>query len=183
MAARKKQAALGGDWRLNAKQLRFIAEYLRDFNATQAAIRAGYSEKTARSIGSALLTNPDIAAAVEAKQQEQLDEIEASEERIILELARCAFAAPGLKPVDDWTPAELATIVGAEYIIKNAKAGDGVTDTVLKVRRADKVRSLELLARIRGMLKDKVELSGELTGVPERLIAARKKLAQRREES
>lgn len=49
---------------LTPKQTRFVAEYLVDLNATQAAIRAGYSAKTARQIGQRLLTKVDIAAAV-----------------------------------------------------------------------------------------------------------------------
>ncbi len=51
---------------LTAKQQRFVEEYLIDLNATQAAIRAGYSAKTAASIGSENLTKPEIAAAVRA---------------------------------------------------------------------------------------------------------------------
>jgi phage terminase small subunit len=61
---------------LNQRQRRFVAEYLIDLNATQAAIRAGYSEKTARSVGSENLTKPDIAAAISAgvrKQSERAD--------------------------------------------------------------------------------------------------------------
>lgn len=52
---------------LNARQRRFVDEYLIDLNATQAAIRAGYSEKTARQIGDRLLSNVDIRAAVDAQ--------------------------------------------------------------------------------------------------------------------
>lgn len=50
---------------LTTKQERFVEEYLVDFNATQAAIRAGYSKRTARSVGAENLTKPDIAAALE----------------------------------------------------------------------------------------------------------------------
>jgi phage terminase small subunit len=50
---------------LNAKQKAFTVEYMKDKNATQAAIRAGYSEKTARSIGNELLAKPDIQKAIE----------------------------------------------------------------------------------------------------------------------
>lgn len=53
---------------LTAKQQRFVDEYLVDLNATQAAIRAGYSEKTAQQIGSENLSKPVIAAEVEARQ-------------------------------------------------------------------------------------------------------------------
>ncbi|MBK9446194.1 MAG: terminase small subunit [Betaproteobacteria bacterium] len=58
---------------LNPKQRQFIAEYLIDFNATQAAIRAGYSKKTAGSQGFDLLKKPEIAAAVAKGQAKQLD--------------------------------------------------------------------------------------------------------------
>ena len=53
---------------LNPRQVRFIEEYTVDFNATQAAIRAGYSEKTARQIASKLLTDIDIQAGIAASQ-------------------------------------------------------------------------------------------------------------------
>ena len=56
---------------LTPKQQRFVEEYLIDLNATQAAIRAGYSEKTAKEIGSENLTKPNIAKAI-AEAQEKL---------------------------------------------------------------------------------------------------------------
>lgn len=56
---------------LTPKQQRFVEEYLIDLNATQAAIRAGYSEKTAKSVGHENLTKPDIAKAI-AEAQEKL---------------------------------------------------------------------------------------------------------------
>ena len=54
---------------LTPKQQRFVEEYLIDLNATQAAIRAGYSEKTAKSIGQENLTKPDIAKAIQEAQE------------------------------------------------------------------------------------------------------------------
>ena len=54
---------------LTPKQQRFVEEYLIDLNATQAAIRAGYSEKTAKEIGSENLTKPNIAKAIEEAQE------------------------------------------------------------------------------------------------------------------
>lgn len=54
---------------LNARQQRFVDAYLVDPNASKAAIAAGYSAKTSRSIGSELLTKPDVAAAIAARQQ------------------------------------------------------------------------------------------------------------------
>ena len=61
---------------LTLKQARFVEEYLLDLNATQAAIRAGYSEKTAKQQGSRLLTNVDVQAAVaegHARHQERCE--------------------------------------------------------------------------------------------------------------
>jgi phage terminase small subunit len=57
--------------KLTAKQQRFVDEYLIDLNASQAAIRAGYSEKTSRSISSELLTKPNIQQAVNQGQAER----------------------------------------------------------------------------------------------------------------
>lgn len=57
--------------KLTPKQQRFVDEYLIDLNATQAAIRAGYSEKTAYSIGDENLKKPDIKKAIEQAQQER----------------------------------------------------------------------------------------------------------------
>ena len=57
---------------LTGKQQRFVEEYLVDMNATQAAIRAGYSEKTARNIGCENVTKPDIQAAIAKSRQEQV---------------------------------------------------------------------------------------------------------------
>lgn len=77
---------------LNPKQKRFVAEYLIDGNATQAAIRAGYSKKTARSIGAENLTKPDIAAAIAGKQAKIAGKLEITAERVISELALLGFS-------------------------------------------------------------------------------------------
>ena len=57
--------------KLTPKQQRFVDEYLIDLNATQAAIRAGYSEKTAYSIGDENLKKPEIKKAIEQAQKER----------------------------------------------------------------------------------------------------------------
>ena len=59
---------------LTPKQQRFVEEYLIDLNATQAAIRAGYSEKTAKSIGQENLTKPDIQKAIEEAQNKRQEQ-------------------------------------------------------------------------------------------------------------
>lgn len=68
---------------LTDKQQRFVAEYLVDLNATQAAIRAGYAVKTANREGSRLLSNVDIAAAVAAKAANTSEKLDLSAERVL----------------------------------------------------------------------------------------------------
>jgi phage terminase small subunit len=59
---------------LTPKQQRFVEEYLIDLNATQAAIRAGYSKRTAKAIGCENLTKPDVIAVIEKAKAERSDE-------------------------------------------------------------------------------------------------------------
>jgi phage terminase small subunit len=168
------------DFALTNRQALFIAEYLKDFNATKAAIRSGYSRKTARSIGSELLTNPDIDRILKGKLAAKLAEVEASPDRILLELARIAFANPGLKAIEQWTDDELASVIGIEYMLKNVEAGDGHIDKVLKVKRESKLKALELLAKIRGMITDKkIEVEINVNTIEARLNAARARAAER----
>ena len=70
----------------NAKQQRFVAEYLVDLNATQAAIRSGYSAKTAAEIGYELLRKPQIAAAVEKGLQKARKRCEVTRDSIARQL-------------------------------------------------------------------------------------------------
>lgn len=68
---------------MNARQTKFVQEYLIDLNATQAAIRAGYSKKAARAIGSENLTKPDIATAIDAALFRRAQEMGLSAERVL----------------------------------------------------------------------------------------------------
>jgi len=83
---------------MTPKQQRFVEEYLVDLNATQAAVRAGYSEKTARSQGQRLLTNVDIALAIEAGQAERSERTEVTQDyvlnSIVETIERCKQAEP-----------------------------------------------------------------------------------------
>ncbi|WP_115540021.1 terminase small subunit [Xanthomonas campestris] len=71
---------------LTPRQKRFVAEYLKDQNATQAAIRTGYSERTAKQQGSRLLTNADVAAAVCAGQRKVAKKAEVTVDSLLVEL-------------------------------------------------------------------------------------------------
>ena len=65
------------------KQLRFIEEYLIDLNATQAAIRAGYSKKTAKDIGCENLAKPNIAAAIQAGMDKRSERTEITQDYVL----------------------------------------------------------------------------------------------------
>lgn len=156
---------------MTPKQARFVAEYLIDLNATQAAIRAGYSERSAASQAEALLRNPEIADAVAEKTQKQLDKIEITAERVKARLGALAFSdirgfyddAGNLKPLKDLTEEQAAAIAGFEVIKKNAAAGDGVIDTVHKIKIADQLKALEMLGKHFGLFVEKVEHTGGIT--------------------
>lgn len=77
---------------LTAKQQRFVEEYLIDLNATQAAIRAGYSEATAKEIGCENLTKPNIAAAVAEAMQKRSERTEITQDMVLRELAKLGFS-------------------------------------------------------------------------------------------
>jgi phage terminase small subunit len=153
---------------LNPKQQRFVAEYLIDLNATQAAIRAGYSKKTAEQQGNRLLGKAQIQAAVSAGKQRQLTHADLSAVRVLEELRRLAFSdvrelfteQGDLKPLRDLTPEQSAAIASVEVLIKNAKAGDGQTDTIHKIRLWDKSKTLDTLAKHFNLLTEQVQHAG-----------------------
>ena len=68
---------------MNARQQRFVGEYLVDLNATQAAIRAGYSERTAYSIGHENLKKPEIQKAIRERQENLAENLEVTQQMVI----------------------------------------------------------------------------------------------------
>lgn len=76
---------------LSPKQIRFCKEYIVDYNATRAAIKAGFSKKSARSKASQLLTKVNIQKYIESLQQPIVDDLKISAERVLREIADLAF--------------------------------------------------------------------------------------------
>lgn len=154
---------------LNAKQQAFCDEYIIDFNATQAAIRAGYSEKTSYSHGQRLLNDVEIQKAISKNQIERSKRTEITQDRVLLEIARLAFNDPrkvfddnnALLPVKQW-PDEVAAAISS---IKTKEITDSEGNTVgisQEVKFWDKSKNLDLAARHLGMLNDKLELGGNI---------------------
>ena len=139
--------------KLTPKQEMFVREYLVDLNATQAAIRAGYSADTARQIGTENLAKPSIATAIQQAMGERFEDVEIKASwvlgKIVETISRCSQAEPVLDR-------------------EGAHAGEWKFDSrgVLK--------GTELLARYLKLLTDRVELDDK-TGLAERIAKARKK--------
>lgn len=149
---------------LTPKQERFVAEYLVDLNATQAYIRAGYSETGAAPSASALLRNPKVAAAVAARTAKVMAKVGLTEELIVANIyrplaadVRKMFKDGKILPIDQMEPEEASLVAAYDTVIENAKAGDNKTDEVLKIRLVDKAKWAELGMKYLGLIKDRAE--------------------------
>lgn len=154
---------------LTPKQQRFVEEYLVDLNATQAAIRAKYSIKTARQVGSENLSKPVIAAAIAEAMKKREQRTNLTADRVLKELERIAFSDPrrfydadgNLKDPQDWdddTAAAVASLEVEEEIEKNGHRH--ITTRLKKIKRWDKNAALLQAMRHLGLLKDRIEHSG-----------------------
>ncbi|MDR0269628.1 MAG: terminase small subunit [Paenibacillus sp.] len=88
----KPEPEIPDDEGLTPKQRIFVMEYLRDFNATRAAMAAGYSKKTAYSIGWELLRKPEIKAAIQRYNEAMMDEVGINAQRVLMEYMKIAFS-------------------------------------------------------------------------------------------
>jgi hypothetical protein len=129
--------------RLSPRHQRFVAEYLIDLNATAAYRRVyGAEAKNADVCGPRLLGNVGIAEAIAAGKARQLAESGLTATRVLEELRRCAFSNVrdywhpdrSVKHPTELTVEQAAAVAGFEVLIKNAKAGDGITDTIHKFK-------------------------------------------------
>ena len=97
---------------LTAKQQRFVDEYLIDLNATQAAIRAGFSAKTARQAGNRLLTNVDIQQAIQAGMEARSGRVAITQDMVLRELAKIGFS--DIRKVVRWGETMVRMVDGEE---------------------------------------------------------------------
>lgn len=152
--------------KLTPKQRRFIEEYLIDLNATQAAIRAGYSVKNAGKIGPELLGKTRIKEAIDRALAERSRRTGINQDRVLLELAKIAF----LNPVDVINMDE-ATIRGdanredtaaiSSVKVKTIPTPDG-NIVEREVKTYDKLKALEQIGKHLGMWKDNININAEV---------------------
>lgn len=149
---------------MTKKQKRFAEEYLIDLNATQAAIRAGYSPDTAQEQGSRLLSNVMVSKEIKKAMAERSRRTGINQDRIIRELAKIALVNPGqvidaqtAKIREDAEEEDLAAVQSVKVKKSYSETGEM---TEREIRMADKVRALELLGRHLGMWNDKLQVTG-----------------------
>jgi phage terminase small subunit len=161
---------------VHQRRTRFIKEYLLDQNATRAAIKAGYSKKTAYSQGSRLLKDVEVTAAVDAENAKTNKRLDLTVERVKTEIARLAFYDPAAfwnengtaKPIHEIDEDSRRAIAGFETaeLFEGTGEDRGLAGYVKKFKLVDKNKALETAARHLKMLTDKVELTA-----PEALVA------------
>ena len=142
------------DDKLTDKQAVFVTEYLRNgFNATQAAITAGYSKKTARDSGCENLTKPNIAAAIKAR----LDGEGITAEKIKIALAEIAFGGDIAEMEDylggDLTLAKLKAAGVNTQLVKSAKRQTRTTISKKGNEYVTENRSVEMYSRLDALEK------------------------------
>ena len=152
---------------LTPKQQRFVEEYLIDLNATQAAIRAGYSPRTANEQGAQNLAKLSVAEAIAEAQAEREERTKIDADYVLKRLVEIDRMDVldimdddgNVKPLRDWPK------IWRQYIsnIETISMDDG-EGWLKKIKWPDKVKNLELLGRhvSVGAFKDKVEHSGKL---------------------
>lgn len=178
---------------LTNKQKAFVDEYLIDLNATQAAIRAGYSPKTAYRTGADNLRKPQIQEEIQKAMKDREKRTEITQDFVLKEL----FAIASANGSDFAQVVEEPLIVNGSYVMnpdtgelkkqevvkitptdklseEKQKAISNIKETRngIEVNTHDKVRALELLGKHLGMFKEKVEVSGHINNPYEGLTTA-----------
>lgn len=148
---------------MTKKQKLFAAEYLIDLNATQAAIRAGYSVDTAGEIGHENLKKPEIQKAIAKAMAERSKRTGVNQDRVVQELAKLAFInmtnvvdSQG-KIKEDATEDDRACIESIKYKESYTDAGGYGEEREVKI--GSKLKALELLGKHLGMWNDKVDVN------------------------
>ncbi|MDD2401682.1 MAG: terminase small subunit [Clostridia bacterium] len=160
--------------KLTAKQQRFVDEYLIDLNATQAAIRAGYSTETAAVIGCENLIKPNIKSSVDKALAKRSRRAGITQDRVLQEFAKMGLAdmrnfidivdgEVQLKNMEDISPEDSACIQEITTTKTTKTIGEAeIETTVTKIKLADKKGSLEALGRHLGVFNDKLQIDANM---------------------
>ena len=165
------------EFQITDRMKKFVDEYLVDFNATQAAIRAGYSTDTANEQGSQLLARPDIRELVAEGQKEIMERTQTFQDDAVDELKVVGFSNladfltvkdGGIveqKPFNELTKEQTKCIKKIKQTVRSSHSADGTIlhqTAVIEIELHDKLKALELLGRHLGMFNDTLRLEGAL---------------------
>jgi phage terminase small subunit len=164
--------------KLAPMRARFVQEYLVDLNGTQAAIRAGYSARTATITASQLLTYPNVQAELQKAFKARAARLEISQDWVLNELRIIAAAnledyywidpdtgAIRAKPFEQMPAGASRALqaISEDRVIKEDAKGDRVTVyDKINFKLHDKIKALELIGKHLGMFKERVEHSGKV---------------------
>ena len=180
---------------MNDKQRRFAEEYIIDLNATQAAIRAGYSPRTAGAMGFDLLKNPEIQAVICKAQDARAERTHITQDRVLQEIARLAFFDPrklydeqgNIKPIHELDDDTAACIGGLDVLttsrVEDGKEGEPVvviSEVTKKFKIWDKNSALEKAGKHLKLFTDVSEVKLTMDELPKKLEEARKRVAASR---
>lgn len=162
------------DHELSAKQAQFVQEYLIDLNGTQAAIRAGYSAKTAAQISDSLLRRPHIKTAMQNAMAERVKRTQITQDDVLRELAKIGFS--DIRRIVSWGPEAKrdpedgeTDYLPAVRLIPSNEIDDDTAGAIsevsegregLKVKLYDKRAALVDIGKHLGMFKNSMELTG-----------------------
>jgi phage terminase small subunit len=166
---------------LTPKQKRFVEEYVVDFNGKAAAIRAGYSKRSAKVIASQLLANPEVAKAVKAATERVSEATRMTQEDVWRQWSAIANSDPGdvfdfsgesigMRPAKDIPPHARRAISSIQIKRRTRVEGEGdnakeVLEEDVKITFWDKPSTVKTVGQVLGMVKDKVEHSGYIETV------------------
>ena len=151
------------DKELNDQHKLFCEEYIINFNATDAAIKAGYSEKTASSQASRLLRNVNIQAYIKDLNEKRSERVQVTADDILKEYCKIAFCdvsdfydERGLKPISELSDKAKASV--SSYAIKRVKNSNGEFEDVPIMKFHDKLKALELAGKCLGIGEESNEV-------------------------
>lgn len=141
---------------LNPQEIKFLTHYAESGNASEAARKAGYSEKNAGNTASLLLKRKHITAALDELKEQLIDELITTRRRVLQRVSWMAFADPGelftengvLRPMKDIPPELRACIAGIEI---EDRSGEDDFVTVVKIKLVDRTKPLDQLMRHFGL--------------------------------
>lgn len=147
--------------KLTAKQEMFVKEYIIDLNATQAAIRSGYSKKTAREQAARMLSKVNIQQAIQEAKGKRAERVELQADEVLMDLKRITMFNPkslydgngNLKPIEALDDDTAKVLTGLK--IKTEPDGR----QYVEIKWADRLKAIETAMRHLGLFNDKLSFN------------------------